>query len=439
MVFVICAVTWLAAYLVGAVPFGYLIARWRGVDIFEAGSGNVGATNIGRVLGKRHGILVFLLDFGKGAVPVGLALAIRPWVELPASALEVGAGLSAFLGHLFPVYLRFRGGKGVATGAGVVAVLLPGPMLGALIVWIVVVAASRYVSLASLAAALVLCALRLVMTPAPFARENLILTLFCFLAVGLVFVRHHANIRRLLTAEENRLQDTPAMQQLSKIVHLLALGLWFGMTVFFTFVVALGLFGAFETEAQKADDERPLWFPAPYAFKVEPAAREFNIEPLSRKDQGTRAAGLAVSRLFPTYYLLQGICGFLAIIPALAWSAARPRQGVHQMRTFLLMLALVTVLVAWPIEQRVSELRDVRTKAEDALRTKLVETTRSSTPQIKADVETLHTDAVAARADFGVWHTISLFLNFLTVLLVTAALALASRLPDHTISRPPPG
>src|SRR5947209_1202304 len=120
--------TLLLAYLLGAIPFGYLIARWRGLDIFRHGSGNIGATNVGRVLGRRFGVLVFLLDFGKGALPTLIANLIGRdeagdlAETLGPNGLGVAAGLAAFLGHLFPVYLRFRGGKGVATGAGVVAV-----------------------------------------------------------------------------------------------------------------------------------------------------------------------------------------------------------------------------------------------------------------------------------------------------------------------------
>src|SRR5829696_5575778 len=114
----------LAAYLVGAVPFGYLVARSRGVDIFAAGSGNIGATNVGRVLGRKFGLLAFALDFLKGVVPALAATLLSRQVkpDLPADTLGVTAGVMAFLGHLFPVYLRFRGGKGVATGAGVVVV-----------------------------------------------------------------------------------------------------------------------------------------------------------------------------------------------------------------------------------------------------------------------------------------------------------------------------
>ncbi len=133
----------LAGYLIGAIPFGYLVARWRGVDILRQGSGNIGATNVGRVLGRTWGLLVFVLDFAKGAGPTLVGrFAPQPDDWLP-DALPVLVGVAAFLGHMFPVYLRFRGGKGVATGAGVVAVLLPVPLLGTLLVWVAVVLATR--------------------------------------------------------------------------------------------------------------------------------------------------------------------------------------------------------------------------------------------------------------------------------------------------------
>src|SRR2546426_632231 len=164
-----------AAYVVGGIPFGYLIARARGIDIFQHGSGNIGATNVGRVLGRRFGILVFVLDFLKGALPTLAATLLDRTAQpdLPADTLPVTAGLAAFLGHLFPIYLHFRGGKGVATGAGVVAVLLPLPTVAALATWLVVVVCTRYVSLASLCAAAMLCILRLGPTPRPLEPEHL--------------------------------------------------------------------------------------------------------------------------------------------------------------------------------------------------------------------------------------------------------------------------
>lgn len=195
------------AYLLGAIPFGYLIGRARGVNVLQAGSGNIGATNVGRVLGWRWGILVFVLDFLKGAVPVLLARLLPPPTdsELYPHTLPVVAGIAAFLGHLFPIYLGFRGGKGVATGAGVIAVLVPLLTVIVLATWGLVLWATRYVSLASLAAAAMLFGLRLVICPAPWHKEHLVVTLFCLVGTLLVFVRHHSNIRRLVMGTEHRL------------------------------------------------------------------------------------------------------------------------------------------------------------------------------------------------------------------------------------------
>src|SRR5882724_3005914 len=159
----------LAGYLIGSIPFGYLVARARGVDIFKEGSGNIGATNVGRILGRPFGVLVFVLDFAKGAIPVLAAMRVGAYwpnasAQLPDGTLEVVTGLAAFLGHLYPVYIGLRGGKGVATGTGVVAVLAPGPTLAALGVWIVLAVALRYVSLASILAVLALVTAQLAST-----------------------------------------------------------------------------------------------------------------------------------------------------------------------------------------------------------------------------------------------------------------------------------
>lgn len=195
------------AYLLGAVPFGYLIGRARGVDVLSQGSGNIGATNVGRLLGRKWGVLVFLLDFAKGAVPVLIAAALpEPAdLDLPPNTLPVTAGIAAFLGHLFPVYLGFRGGKGVATGAGVIAVLVPLVAVIVVAAWACVLAATRLMSLASLTAAVLLFVLRLALTAQPWGREHLVVTLFCATGSLLVIARHHGNIRRLLTGTEHRL------------------------------------------------------------------------------------------------------------------------------------------------------------------------------------------------------------------------------------------
>lgn len=416
MIAVLFGLTLLAAYLIGAIPFGYLVARWRGVDIFQQGSGNIGATNVGRVLGRRFGILVFVLDVAKGAVPVALAGWVGRQLDselsatLSADAMPVGAGLAAFLGHLFSIYLRFRGGKGVATGAGVVAVLLPGPTLAGLLTWIAVVAASRYVSLASVAAAVALCLSRLCLLPEPFAPDHRLLTSFCLVAAGLVVLRHRANISRLLGGTENRLPETSTMLLLTKIVHVLSLGLWFGMGVFFTLIVGLSLFHTFETLGAKPAAQRPIWFPV---------AAEFDRDPQFLKDQGTRAAGAAISPLFDWFFLLQGVCGFLAVATALSWSWSQPHETVHKVRTILLVLALVTVVAGWPLERKVSQLRDVRHQTADAV-------LKSAAPVPEAVQEA----ANVARAEFGRWHGYSLLLTLCTVLLVTVAMALAASLPS---------
>jgi glycerol-3-phosphate acyltransferase PlsY len=402
---------WLGAYLVGAIPFGYLVARWRGVDIFQSGSGNIGATNVGRVLGKKFGILVFLFDFAKGALPVAAALAMKNELAGPEISgrgwLEVGAGLAAFLGHLFPVYLRFRGGKGVATGAGVVAVLLPGPALGAVLAWVTVAAATNYVSLASLAAAAVLVCLHVLGT-APLDMTDP-RTLFCVLAGALVFVKHRANIARLLQGTENKIQGGNAMR---KVLHVLALGLWFGSAAFFTFVVALSLFGTFEELGKTKQEDRPAWFPLPETYA------KIDAEINGPKEQGTRAAGYAVGPLFNWYFLLQGLCAFIAAWTSLAWTRENPRVKIHKRRTTILVLAMVTVLTGWPLEHKVAALREPRNQAVDAYLRAGIE------PSTEA-LEKMRT----ARSDFGRWHFYSLLLNFATLILVTGAMALGGSLP----------
>jgi glycerol-3-phosphate acyltransferase PlsY len=187
----------LAAYLLGAVPFGILVARAfaRDVDLRKTGSGNIGATNVARTLGKGPGVLTLLLDTGKGALAVGIACRFLPSSDLlwPAAA-----GGAAFLGHVFPVYLGFRGGKGVATALGVVLALSPAAAGILILVFAAVFAATRYVSLGSLTAAAVLYpAMRLLGAPRP--------ALWLAAGIGaLVFWTHRENIRRLLDREERK-------------------------------------------------------------------------------------------------------------------------------------------------------------------------------------------------------------------------------------------
>jgi glycerol-3-phosphate acyltransferase PlsY len=195
----------LVGYLLGALPFGYLVARAHGVDIFKAGSGNPGATNVKRVLGSRAGNLVYLLDALKGAVAAGWPLAWQ-LARCPAdqlcgddrAVLGVAGLVAAVLGHSFSCFTRFKGGKGVATASGGLLVLMPLPGLIAVFVWVITFVLSRYVSLASLLAT--------VAVPASAWSLNLPLTLK-LMATGLgalVVVRHAANIRRLLAGTEHR-------------------------------------------------------------------------------------------------------------------------------------------------------------------------------------------------------------------------------------------
>lgn len=159
MVTVVCI---LASYLVGAIPFGLLLGRLAGADVRLAGSGNIGATNVGRVLGKKMGILTLVCDVGKGFLPVwGVALLLPETTAAPtaiASTLAVKdlivvlCGLATVLGHMFPVYLAFKGGKGVATALGVFLALSPWSILISLVIFVATVAVSGYVSVGSLAA-----------------------------------------------------------------------------------------------------------------------------------------------------------------------------------------------------------------------------------------------------------------------------------------------
>ena len=190
----------LLAYLLGSIPFGLLITRALGLgDLRSIGSGNIGATNVLRTGNKGAAAATLLLDAAKGAVAVLVARTAA------GETAAMAAGLAAFLGHLFPVYLGFAGGKGVATGAGTVLVLMPIPALGALGVWAVVLLLSRLMSLASLTAVVVLSALRLALTTDPWGRDELALTLFALAGSALVVVRHRSNIRRLLAGTEHRL------------------------------------------------------------------------------------------------------------------------------------------------------------------------------------------------------------------------------------------
>jgi acyl phosphate:glycerol-3-phosphate acyltransferase len=187
------ALALVVGYLLGSLPFGFLAGRMRGIDLRTVGSGNTGGTNAVRILGPRVGIPVIALDIGKGvaAALIGDALG--------GPNVAVLASVAAVLGHAFPVWLRFRGGKAVATGAGTMLALVPWIGVTVFLIWVVVGLLTRYVSVASLVAAFsysVLC----IASGQPWA-----ITIYTFAGALFVLWRHRANISRLRAGTENRL------------------------------------------------------------------------------------------------------------------------------------------------------------------------------------------------------------------------------------------
>jgi glycerol-3-phosphate acyltransferase PlsY len=184
------------AYVVGAVPFAYIFVRGAtGRDVRLEGSGNVGGTNALRSAGWKVGVAVTLLDIGKGALAVWAMLVFNP-----ESAWLAGAMLAVVVGHCYPVFLKFRGGKGVAAGLGAFLVIAPSSALAAIAVWVVVLVASRWVSLASMVATASFPVLvRLIDHP-----DRIILAAVAVAAI-LIILRHHSNIRNLIAGTEPRL------------------------------------------------------------------------------------------------------------------------------------------------------------------------------------------------------------------------------------------
>jgi glycerol-3-phosphate acyltransferase PlsY len=194
------------AYLLGSIPFGLILARvFLDTDVRQIGSGNIGATNVLRTGSKKLGIATLLLDAGKGFAAVSLAHVLAGSEPHAAALLPALAAVSAMLGHIFPVWLKFKGGKGVATGVGVFLALVPKAVLIVLGVFLLIFGASRYVSLASIIATAAFPAVSYL-----YIREtrNVVLMPFIVAASLLIIVKHHQNIRRLLSGTEHRLEFT---------------------------------------------------------------------------------------------------------------------------------------------------------------------------------------------------------------------------------------
>ncbi len=187
------------AYVAGATPFGFLAGRLRGLDLRQHGSGNIGATNALRVLGKPVGIAVLVLDMLKGLLPVLLARSVSD-----SSAIHIATALAAILGHNYTFWLGFKGGKGIATTAGAILPIMPWALLIALVTWIVALLTSRYVSVASIAAAIIIPTTLLVQSLLTGKWDAVVLG-FAFFAAFLAIWRHRPNIARLRRGEERRI------------------------------------------------------------------------------------------------------------------------------------------------------------------------------------------------------------------------------------------
>ncbi len=192
-----------SAYFLGSIPFGLIISKMVGKDIRKEGSGNIGATNVLRVLGWKYGLPVFLLDISKGFLP-----AFYVWEYTDADLyIAMLAGIAAIIGHIFPVYLKFKGGKGVATGLGVFLGLAPLPAIIVLIVFVIAFLSTGYVSVGSISAAISLPIVIIVYNyykaglsvyPRYFIITSFVIALF-------VVYRHKSNIKRLMKGEEMRI------------------------------------------------------------------------------------------------------------------------------------------------------------------------------------------------------------------------------------------
>jgi glycerol-3-phosphate acyltransferase PlsY len=196
----------LLAYFIGSIPSGYIIAKLSGIDIRQHGSGNIGATNVLRVLGKPKGYTVFFLDAFKGFVAVRLALALVTRNAEAAEYSEFFAILAAAVcitGHSFPVWLGFKGGKGVATSAGSIFGIMPIAAIIIFLMWVVVFLITRYVSLASILAALTLPVAVAILVYLKMTHGKVLLY-FSMAMTALVVWRHRSNMTRLLNGTEQR-------------------------------------------------------------------------------------------------------------------------------------------------------------------------------------------------------------------------------------------
>ena len=194
------------SYLLGSIPFGYLIAITKGIDIRTEGSGNIGATNVSRVLGKKFGLIIFFLDMFKAFAAVFFVPLLFSGITFPTTPdnlLVILCGFSAILGHAFPLFLRFRGGKAVATCFGVFIWLAPLAVGISFCAWVVAVLVSRYVSLGSMIGTVSLALVLLFVLDSPFG-DNIYLMLLSVAVTILVIAKHTSNIKRIISGTEKK-------------------------------------------------------------------------------------------------------------------------------------------------------------------------------------------------------------------------------------------
>ena len=189
-------------YILGSIPTSYIMGKLiKGIDIRDFGSGNVGATNALRILGTKVGVFTLIMDIGKGFLAVNIA---RMIISEPTDLILILTGLFAIIGHIFTLFLKFKGGKGVATSAGVFIALVPIPLALALFVFVFTVWLSKFVSLGSILAALTLFVSELIINIwLSFAELEILI--FTFIIALFIIIRHKANIQRLINGNENKI------------------------------------------------------------------------------------------------------------------------------------------------------------------------------------------------------------------------------------------
>lgn len=224
-------------------------------------------------------------------------------------------------------------------------------------------------------------------------------TAYCLVGSLVVIVKHRSNLRRLVAGTENRFGDGPLRHTALRVLHLLAVGLWFGGAGFFNFGTALPIFDSFQQVVATSPSDRTAFLNI-----VPPGTSDEK-----RADLASALAGSAVGPVFPRYFVLQSVCAVVALATALTWWNGESGRRVHRWRVYLLAVALLAVAVSWPISDHVSVLRVQR---------------------FDPDLDV----AAHAKAAFGPWHFVSLTLSLVTVLLAGVGLALGAKLPADSIS-----